>query len=102
MVNLKEAWLFEELRNDSLVQENARNYDARYHRWIFEKHKDESVESLRECIIQEAEFQTIVSETVRGLASTVKEETQKATKGIPRAFLGNSENIENRGNSLTT
>ena len=28
-----------------------------YHRWIFENHKIESVEVLREWVIQEAEFQ---------------------------------------------
>ena len=60
---------------------------ARYHRWIFEKRKHESVESLREWIIQEAEFQTIASEAARGLTTTVKVETQKTTKCSPRTFL---------------
>ena len=106
MVNLKEAGRYDELRNDllyvNLQSKMPESMLARYHCWIFQKWKDESVEILREWIIQEAEFQTIASEIVRGLASTVKEETQKATKGIPRTFFGNCQNIENRGNSLAT
>ncbi len=43
---------------------------ARYHRWIYEHNKPESVVSLREWIIQEAEFQTIASETVHGITGT--------------------------------
>ena len=35
-----------------------------YHRWIFEKQKCESVESLREWVLQEAEFQTKALEAV--------------------------------------
>ena len=39
----------------------------RYHRLIFETNKSESVITLRTWVIQESEFQTIASETVRGL-----------------------------------
>ena len=31
---------------------------TRYHRWIYENHKIEAVEVLREWVIQETEFQT--------------------------------------------
>ena len=106
MVNLKEAGRYDKLRNGALYVNLQRKIPesmlARYHRWIFQKCKNESVEILREWVIQEAEFQTIASEIVRGLASTVKEETQKATRGIPRTFFGNCQNIENRGNSFAT
>ena len=43
---------------------------AAYHQWVFEKHKQESVESLREWVIQEAKFQIKALETVHGLATT--------------------------------
>ena len=44
---------------------------AAYHRWVFENHRVESVEVLRECIwvIQEAEFHTRALETVQGLTT---------------------------------
>ena len=40
-----------------------------YHRWVFENHKEESVELLREWVIQEAEFQVRALETVQGLTT---------------------------------
>ena len=43
---------------------------APYHRWILENREEESVIALRTWILQETEFQTIASETIRGL--TVK------------------------------
>ena len=42
---------------------------SQYHRWIFEKRKQESVLSLREWVIKECEFQTIASETPQGLTA---------------------------------
>lgn len=38
-----------------------------YHRWVYEKKTTESVESLREWILQESEFRTVANETVYGL-----------------------------------
>ena len=43
---------------------------AQYHRWIFENHRWESVETLKEFVLQEAEFQTVASETIRGVPSS--------------------------------
>lgn len=43
---------------------NCQKIYLQYHRWIFEKCAIESVESFREWIIQEAEFQTTAVETV--------------------------------------
>ena len=66
---------------------------ARYHRWIFENCKGESVLTLRTWVIQEAEFQTIASETVHGLAGRVAAERVAPTGARSRhqrTFFGNT------------
>ena len=45
---------------------------ANYHRWIFENNHLESVETLRHWIVQEAEFQTIATETIKGITANQK------------------------------
>ena len=40
---------------------------ANYNRWVFEQKNVEYIETLREWIIQEAEFQTVAPETLCGL-----------------------------------
>lgn len=94
VVNLKDAGRTEELGNGSLYnklqQKLPESMLAQYHRWIFEKSKSESVESLKEWIIQEAEFQTIASETVRGLDSN---DARRHKPGINRTFISNAEGI---------
>ena len=45
---------------------------TQYHQWIFENHKIESIEVLREWVIREAEFQTKALETVQGLTGRVE------------------------------
>ena len=40
---------------------------ASYHKWIFENNHLESVETLRNWLVQEAEFQTIAAETTKGI-----------------------------------
>ncbi|VDI54656.1 Hypothetical predicted protein [Mytilus galloprovincialis] len=71
VVNLQEAGRFDELKNGSLYNKLQRKMTesmlSMYHRWIFESGKTESVECLREWILQESEFQTIASETIHGL-----------------------------------
>jgi len=57
-----------------------------YHRWVFENHKEESVELLREWIIQEAEFQARALETVQGLTTRV--EGKAGFKGSSHTFFG--------------
>ena len=42
---------------------------AQYHRWLFEKGKLESVETLRKWVMQEAEFRTVAHETVHGFSN---------------------------------
>lgn len=70
VVNLKEAGRFQELMNGSLYNKLQRKMTesmlSRYHRWIFESGKIESVEFLHEWILQEAEFHITASETILG------------------------------------
>ena len=42
---------------------------AQYHQRIFEHKKPQCVEALRQWVIQEAEFQTVQGETLRGIWS---------------------------------
>ena len=72
IINLKEAGQYHELGDGSLYtklqQKLPEGMLARYHRWDFENHLQESVTALRTWVIQEAEFQTIASETVYGFS----------------------------------
>ena len=40
---------------------------ADYRRWLFDKSKLETVQSLRQCLIRETEFLTIAAETIKEL-----------------------------------
>ncbi|CAC5373862.1 unnamed protein product [Mytilus coruscus] len=75
---------------------------SRYHRWIFESGKTESVECLREWILQESEFQTIASETIHGLSTNTSSNSQRNYKGNRRdgfrTFFGESQNENYTGN----
>lgn len=92
VVNLKEANRLEELKDGLLYMKLQKKLPASmltyYHRWIFENHKTESVEVLREWVIREAEFQTKALETVQGL--TGKVETRSNTRGMSHTFFGRS------------
>ena len=92
IVNLKEANRFEELRDGLLYIKLQKKLPAsmltQYHRWIFENHKIESVEVLREWVIREAEFQTKALETVQGLTGRV--EARSNTRGMSHTFFGRS------------
>ena len=70
VINLKEARRKGELGNGSLytkVQEKMTGTMlVNSSRWVFEEKKVECVETLHEWIIQEAEFQTVVAETLCG------------------------------------
>ena len=71
IVDLKEANCYEELRDDLLYMKLQKKLPTvmltNYHQWIYENHKVESVETLREWIIQKTEFQTKAVETVQEL-----------------------------------
>ena len=84
---------------------------AQYHRWIFEKKKDESAISLRAWILQESEFITIAPETVHGLTGKMAKNAsaQSAVRyGNQRTFSEKQRIVEacrhcfarNAGNSM--
>ena len=61
---------------------------AQYHRWIFENQRWESVETLKEFVSQEAEFQTVASETSSNRnADSRRNQSEKA-------FFGNAQESE--------
>ena len=71
-VYMKEAGRHEELGSGSLHLSLCKKLTeailAHYHWWIHENGCCRSVETLRGFIIQEAEFQTVASETIHGLS----------------------------------
>ena len=71
VINLEEAGQNQELGDGSLYTKLQRKLPqsmlARYHRWIFVTHAEESVMTLWTWVIQESQFQTVVSETVNGV-----------------------------------
>ena len=83
VVNLKEAGRHEELGSGSLYfrlcEKLTETMLAHYHRWIYENGRWQSVETLRELIIQEVEFQLVASETIH-----------KKDSGV--TFFGNTQN----------
>ena len=97
IVNLKEANRSEELKDGLLYLKLQKKLPtsmlSSYHRWIFEKQKRESVESLREWVLQEAEFQTKALEAVYGLTNTRqgKSEMRKFKRDNPHTFYGRAD-----------
>ena len=93
IVNLKEANRFEELNDGLLYMKLQKKLPtsmlSSYHRWLFEKQKTESVERLREWVLQEAEFQTKALEAVYGLTNT-KQEVRRPKRENPHTFFGRS------------
>ena len=82
IVNLREADRYDELGNGSLYIKLQKKIPqvllSQYHRWLYEKDKVESVQTLREWIIQEAEFQTVAHEAIHGIADvTFKKGNQR-------------------------
>ena len=77
IINLRESRQNHELGTGSLYVKLQRKLPemmlASYHRWIFENNHLESVETLRDWIVQEAEFQTIAAETIKGIMNKKKE-----------------------------
>jgi len=91
VVILKEASRHDELGNRSLYLSLCKKLTegmlAQYHRWIYEHGRWQSVETLREFIIQESEFQTVASETIRGLSK----HGNKKDNGL--TFFGNTQQL---------
>ncbi len=92
VVNLRESDKVEELGDgllfSQLLQKMTEPMVANYHRWIFENQRQGSVESLREWVLQEAEFQIIACETIHGISYKNK---GSAGKGLSTSgsFFGN-------------
>ena len=86
IINLQEAGQDHELGNGSLYTKLQRKLSEsmlpRYHRWVFENNITESVAALRKWVIQEAEFQTIATETMHGLAG--KADNPQPAQSMPR------------------
>ena len=89
VVNLREAGRHDELGSGSLYLSLCKKLTetmlAHYHRWIHENGRWQSVETLREFVIQEAEFQTVASETIHGLSKR----GHKKDSGV--TFFGNTQ-----------
>ena len=94
MINLQEAGQHYELGDGSLYTKLQRKTPeamlVRYHRWVFEYNKEQSVLALWEWIIQESEFQTIATETVCSLSgkSTKPPSHPAPRNGNQRTFFG--------------
>ena len=73
VINLKEAGLQEELRSESLYLKVQRKMNqemvTEYKRWVKRNHQEESIEVLREWVLQEAEYKVVAAETIFGLQS---------------------------------
>ena len=103
MINLQEAGQHHELGVGSLYAKLQRKIPeamlARYHRWVFEYNKEESLLSLREWIqlLQESEFQTIATKAVRGLPGKSTKQPSHPTPrhGNQRTFFGEADSVRN-------
>ena len=80
VINLKEAGRHKELGHGSLYIKIQKKMTelmlANYSRWVFEHKISECAETLREWIIQEAEFQSVAAETLCGVAGRRREGVQ--------------------------
>ena len=76
IINLKENGNCEELGDGSLYFRLQKKLPeimlTQYQRWIYEKRRQPSVETLREWIIMESEYKTVAHETVYGFQETNK------------------------------
>ena len=71
VINHQEFGRFDELGSGRLYTSLQRYLTetmlAQYHRWVFQKNKNESVLTLHEWVLQECEFQVISAETLHGV-----------------------------------
>jgi len=86
VINLKELGRSDELGRGSLYHQLLKKLDetliASYQRWLHEQLKFENVESLRQFILQEAEFRTIATETIRGLSNAKLNPSQSQRRSV--------------------
>ncbi|XP_046584141.1 uncharacterized protein LOC124291243 [Haliotis rubra] len=100
VANLRESDKLEELGDGTLYSQLLKKLTEsmviQYQRWIFETQRQESVEVLREWILQESEFQVIASEVINGFAEKQRSHERK-TSGKSGTFFGNKENKKSNG-----
>ena len=68
---------------------------AQYHRWIYDDHNWKSVETLKQLVLQEAESQTVASETIQGANRSKKNFKPKRNRN-EKAFFGTVQDPENQ------
>ena len=99
MVNLKETGRYEELGKGTFFINLCKRLNevmlTQYNRWHFENNHWELVETLKEFLLREAEFQTVASETIRGVNYSNKNTDSRRTRG-ERLFFGISQESETR------
>ena len=88
VINMTEAGRLDELGDGSLYIKSQKKLSesmlAAYKRWLYEKCKPESMESLKEWLLLESEFQTIAAETIHGVGA------RKKTTKDGSSFFGNN------------
>ena len=76
IINLRESGQYHELGTELLYVKLQRKLPemvlSTYRRWIFENNYFESGELLKNWIMEETEFQTIVTEIMKGIAKNKK------------------------------
>ena len=74
VVNFKEAGKHDELTDGYFYSELLKKINeqmlTQYHRWVAEQNKTESVITLRDFVVQEAEYQIMASEKVHGMSKS--------------------------------
>ncbi|XP_067667338.1 uncharacterized protein [Haliotis asinina] len=76
VINIRDTDRLEELGSgalyNQLLKKMTESMLTDYHRWVFDRERQESVETLREWVLQEAELSVMASETLHGLSKKGK------------------------------
>ena len=97
VVNLKEAGRHDELENGSLYLSLRKKLTepmlVQYHQWIYENGQYQSVETMREFIAREAQFQTVASETICGFGanSNPNQKQERRNREGDRTYFGKAQ-----------
>lgn len=96
VINLTEAEKEEDLKDGTLYLKLQRKMPetmlTRYNRWIFENREDESVQTLRKWLNQEAKYYVAAAETVHGLSG----EKWKSPKNNPNTHFTSDRNPQSK------
>ena len=91
VVNLQQAQMNNELGNGALYIKLQRKLSesllTNYHRWFIDNKRNESVLTIREFVLREAEFLSVASETIHGIAT---KKTEKVADR-QRTFYGQNQ-----------